>query len=447
MVPAHGRIRLISPEAGARMEAAFGDTPLAPVEEEIEAPAEGEHRLTVVAVDEAGNRSWPRRVRVVVDTEGPQLTLVLSPAPVPGEGSSPPLWLAPGSRAVAAVSDEGSEVQVLELEEASGLRSSALPRAELHLPRQGAVSLRARAVDGVGNETRQILLEGRVDGEGPVGEIAFEGPQVETDASIVVGPKCHLSARFTDSESGLEGWKLRLDGVEADSESWLAGTLTPGRHRLSAEAFDRVGNRTLLPEREIVVDKEGPEIRWRVTSAGAASEGGETFYSRPVSLELSSRDDAAGTERLEWSMDGSDWSPLPAGSASVPIDGESLELRAVDRVGNHRQATASWRVDDSPPRVILQGPFAPDLPPGSVVRVPQGSVIEAWAEDDGAGVADQQVSIRRGQRYPAPRRFELHQRGTYRLEVRAMDRLGNAVRDHWWVRVTRPSKEGRADGR
>ena len=412
---------------------------------ELLAPASGEHLLRAVSIDEAGNRSRIRRVRVVVDGEAPRVKLSVDPPPVlTGTALGGP-WLAPASQASAVAEDEGSGVRSLLLEEAGGAASTAVPRTQIRLPRQGEVRLRARAVDGVGNASREVVFEARVDGEGPIGEILVEGPQAEAEGGTTVGPGSRLLLRFVDDGSGIDTAKHYLDGAEARPEDWNPAALSAGGHRLGAEAADRVGNRTLLPARDILVDKEAPEITWQVTSPGFDAEDGTTFYRPPVTVDLRAEDRVAGLDRLEWSAEGSRWSPVEPGTGSVVVEGTGISLRAVDRVGNRRQVAATWRVDLSPPRLRLRGPFGEAPPPGSTIRLPQGSSLEAWAEDDGSGVADQRVSLRRGHRRKAPHRYDLRTRGTYRLEVLAEDRLGNEVRAYWWVCVTRRGSEEAAD--
>lgn len=437
VVPARGRIRLLAPEPGAVMEAAFEGEAWAPVEEEILAPAlGGPYLLRVAAVDEAGNRSRESTIRVLVDETAPEVELSLDPPPVAaGDGGAP--WVGPGSRAKAEARDDASGVDGFLLEDSTGQRATTAPSTELILPRDGAVEVRAEATDGVGNRSESVVVKVRVDSEGPVGEIHVEGPQIEGAAGLVVGAGARIDAKFTDHGSGLDSWSRRLDGRQVESQEWRAEALAPGTYRVAAEAWDRVGNRTLLTEQEILVDKEGPELVWKVASAGVSGEEGAIFFRPPVTVEVSAHDKAAGVDRLEWSPDGSRWSTLEAASGSVEADGESLSMRAVDRVGNLREIRATWRVDLAPPEPRLRGPFGEAPPPGSVLRLPQGSKLEAWAEDGGSGIAHQTVSLRRGHRLDAPYQYELQTRGTYRLEVSAEDRLGNSVKEHWWVCVTR----------
>lgn len=430
-MPPGGWVKLEASEPGARLEAALGGGLLEVADGGIKAPDSGDHWLTTAARDRAGNLSALRWVRLRVDGQAPEVQLVWLPEPVQGEGGQ--AWLPPGSRVQALAEDDLAGVGETHLASGGTVAGEGKP-SEIQLPPEGEAVVVAWAQDRVGNRSAEIRRRVRVDATPPRGELRLEGPSVLTGEVLVAGPGAKVVASVEDVESGLGNWSRWLDGRETPEAGWQ-GPWPAGSHRAEARASDRVGNSGVIGPLSFESDLEGPQIEWRVVSEGVEAEGGGWFYRPPVAVEISAGDSPAGVATLEWSEGKDAWTRVEGDRTTVETSASQLLLRSHDRVTNHREETASWNLDTEPPSLILRLEGGEEPPPGSVVFVPQGSRLEAHGEDAGVGVASQEARLEPGLWQLAPQKFQLNTRGTYRLELRAEDRLGNRSLEYWWLRV------------
>ncbi len=448
-----GEVRLESPEDGARVEAAFDGGALRSVPGSIAAPGAGDHWLAVASRDRAGNLSPIHWLRVRVDGSPPRVELEPRPPAVAGtpDRAGGKSWLPPGGSVAARGSDDLAGVAQLTLAAAAEAREVEATELTLPLPAAGEVVVRASAVDRVGNRSSAATLTLWVDGEPPAGEIRLAGRHLPGPVGglegAVLAPSCRLEAAFTDEESGLAGWVPWSDGVEVTAEAW-GGPWTAGHHTVAAVAVDRVGNEGRLGPYRLVVDGAGPEITWRVLSAGVEGDEGagtpDRWYLPPVEVAVEAVDAVAGLEELRGSLDGA---AFEAVDGPVVVDGDRLYLEAVDRVGNRSTVEARWRIDRQPPEIRVAAPGARPVAPGGLVSVVRGEALDVRAVDRGAGVASATYVMNRGwpvppPARPLPERLVCRRTGRFELTVKAVDRLGNASHGVWQVTVRRPGEEG-----
>ena len=266
----------------------------------------------------------------------------------------------------------------------------------------------------------------------------------------MLAPSCRIEIDLADAGSGLASWAPRIDGEEAPIEA-LAGPWEAGAHAVEAVAIDKVGNEGSVGPLRFTVDAAGPEISWRVASAGAEGDGGETFYRPPVEVAAQAMDTPAGLARLESSTDGGAYRAV---AGAVTADGDHLFLRATDQVGNVSEARASWSIDVEPPEIRLETGTGDAVAPGSL-QVERGATIRVRAIDRDAGIESATYSLsvesadigRRWwwfppQEEPLPEEIVFSFAGRLTLEVEAVDRLGNRSTARWDVVVRRPGGGG-----
>ncbi len=435
-------LRLEAPDTGASIEAALGGGPLKPVTGTLTAPAAGDHWLAVASRDRSGKLSPIRWIRLEVDGEAPRVDLETEPAPVDRNR----LWMPPDARVSASAADALAGVGRLFL--AMGDEVSEVPEASAGavLPAAGEVTVRAWAVDRVGNRSAETTLDLTIDSTPPAGEVRAACEPAAGAAETVVPPDCRIEVKVHDAESGDPRWTPRIDGGEATAET-LAGPWTAGRHTVEVDAVDAVGNRGRIGPYPFVVDAAGPEIAWRVSSPGVVGEGGETFYRPPVEVTAEAGDAPAGLEQLAAAPGGGAFRPV---EGPLAVDGDRLSLKATDRVGNVTETLATWRIDVDPPEVRLETGDGRSVEPGGTLDVERGDAIRLRVSDPGAGVerAVYRLGVEPGQFWrrwwwnrrpkPVPEPLVLKRIGEVTLSVEAADRLGNRSTTGWQVVVRRP---------
>jgi hypothetical protein len=151
-----------------------------------------------------------------------------------------------------------------------------------------------------------------------------------------------------------------------------------------------------------------------------------------VSVRVQAEDPVAGVAELARSESEGEWEAV---GDRFTTGGETVRIRARDRVGNEATTTASWRLDADPPRIFVDGEeLLPAAAPVTLER-PAGHGFRIAARDDGAGVKDVTLSLDGETWGPAPDVLRFLHPGPHRLGLAAVDHLGNARRVEWEVRI------------
>lgn len=437
IVRSGGEVRLLPPRSDLRVEAALDGGLLQPVDGPLTVPeGAGEHWLATISRDALGNVSPVRWLRIRLDDQPPEVELTVRPEPVVDAAGRP--WVPSGATVTARADDALAGVAGTRLEVGEAVVEEDDGEVELELTGSVEVAVRASAVDRVEQRSDEAHRTLSIDATPPGGEILFDGPQTSTAASLlVIAPATRARAELRDAESGVAGWTALVDGEEVATTAW-DGPWTAGRHRLSARVVDRVGNVGEVEPRELIVDADGPSVTWRLLNQGFADAGGETWYLAPMALELSVEDAVAGVESITASSDGQVFTPW---SPERTVDAEHLIVRAVDRVGNQAEQEITWRLDREAPTVALRTADGRVRDPGSVLTLVLGEELHVASEDRGSGVERATYRLNRWPPRPLPEIIEFLDRGTFTLEIVAVDRVGHEHRETWTVAVVRAGKE------
>ncbi len=454
MVASGDEIRLVAKTVAdtgdvSAIEAAFDGGVLRPVPGTVVAPASGDHWLAVASRDRAGNLSPIRWTLVRVDGEPPELEMRTSPAPVDDEAGRS--WLPPGAEVVVSATDALAGVADVSLEVGGERRDAAGDRLAMPLPNDGEVRARGWGSDRVDNRSEPSVLDLWIDAAPPSVEIRIAGPHLEGAGGglegAVLTPSSRLEADLGDGGSGVAEWAPEIDGGTVSAGAW-AGPWSSGRHTVGGIASDRVGNSARIGPVGFVVDGEGPEISWRVRSPGVANDEGEMYYWTPVEVTAEAQDRPAGLAELRVSLDGASYEIL---EGPLEVDGDRLHLRATDRLGNLTEVEASWGIDHDPPIVEVVPPGGAPVVAGGHLTVIQGDELEIRAIDRGSGIERAVHAYHIGWplpgREPLPERILCSRRGRFFLNVHVVDRLGNELRGEWVIQVRRAPRDGGEEGR
>lgn len=340
--------------------------------------SDGEHRLSVVGTDGAGNARGIQQI-FEVDNTGPVLSFD------PDEGAT---LSGVEAISVAALDPAG----VLEIS-SHGETSATSPLSfalDTNLLPVGSYTLAATARDGaiiddqsgVGNEvTDSVVVE--LENPGPV--ITWTHPA--EDASH--GGTVTLSVDASDG-NGVSQVRFRMDGVDVGTDtsepfsvSLDTAVYADGAHTVEAIAFDGLANESTA-SRSFVVDNTGPTLAFTTPSAGDTLTGNVTVdvtASDAAGVRLvSSEGEESGTSNLNFSLDSTQ---LDNGNYSLSASAwDNAIINDAAGVGN--QGTTAVAVDvfnaiNEPPTVRFTSPADGD---GVYKSIPMAVSAEADAGID-----------------------------------------------------------------
>ncbi|MBK1786272.1 ThuA domain-containing protein [Prauserella cavernicola] len=161
-----------------------------------------------------------------------------------------------------------------------------------------------------------------------------------------------------------------------------------------------------------------------VTEASFDEPGGSGWHQGDVAVTLSATDEGSGVERIEWSLDGGEWTEY---SEPVVITGDgehTLLYRAVDAAGNvESDKAATVSIDATKPTVIVAG-----VADGRVYGDASDLVVSWLAGDETSGLASQTATLN-DEPIASGTTVPLHELplGLHSLTVSATDVAGNTA--------------------
>ncbi len=356
---------------------------------------DGAHSFAVRPVDTAGNRGAAATRNLTVDTAPPSVSIGSGPSGQPPTNDSTPSFgftsNEPGVTFACAV-DSGS------------FAACSSPHTTGALG-DGSHSFHVRATDAAGNQGSVATQTFAIDTVGPAATIdAGPAEPVPTADST---PTFLFSSNDPDA-----GFECALDGggFAACNSPHTTAALSQGHHQIDVRALDPAGNRGPAAERGFTVDSSVPAVTF--------TEGpdGPTRNRRPTFTFTSAPGSSFGC-RLDDTV-----VPCPSGSftpASDLADGDHLfEARATNSAGT----TGSYElrpfsVDTTGPETVIVSL----LPVHTTERTPR---FEFSGSEAGVSF---ECSLDGGGFSPCTSPWTSPQLalGPHRMEVRALDSLGN----------------------
>jgi cytochrome c len=161
-----------------------------------------------------------------------------------------------------------------------------------------------------------------------------------------------------------------------------------------------------------------------VTTATFADAGPSGWHPGTVPVELSATDAGQGVDRVEYKLDGGDWTPY-AGTVTVTGDGEhTLLYRATDKAGNvEAEKAATIKIDGTRPTLLAAG-----VADGRVYGDATDVVLSWHAEDATSGLSTVSGALD-GSAVTSGRAVALYQLplGNHGFAVTATDKAGNTT--------------------
>lgn len=305
---------------------------------------QGLHSVLVTAMDRAGNAvTIPSSFHY--DTNAPSLRIT-SP--------EPNAYLNASSLNVEWTMADAAGISNLQFSIDSGLPVSLSNETTVYplagLAESGHV-VRLLAADPAGNIAVQAVAF-TVDTTAPTLQIV-----TPANGSYSNGRQIQAVWMGSDSGSGIDRYRVSLDGASpitlTDSAGYLFPGTTEGVHRIDVQAYDRAGN-VAQARSTVTVDTTPPVIGITAPRSGATVYG-------TVSVNWTASDAGSGLAQVTLVTD-SGVVPVAVGQTTIALASPSLGVHAVtiqawDRAGNQNVTTLGF---------TYGGAFAPSPTPASV---------------------------------------------------------------------------------
>ncbi|PZE56534.1 Ig-like domain-containing protein [Curtobacterium sp. MCLR17_044] len=383
---------------------------------ELDEPLDdGEHKLELIAQDDAGNTSEETTTTVDVDTKAPTAPVVTSPSDL-ADGKGPITGTAEPGSTVIIRDEDGNEIGRAEANDDGDFS------IELDEPLDdGEHQLELIAEDKAGNSSDETKTTVDVDTKAPTAPVVTSPSDLADGKGPISGTAEPGSTVIIRDEDGNELGRGEAND-DGDFSIELDEPLDDGEHKLELIAQDKAGNESDPTDTTVDVDTETPDAPV-VTSPSDLSDGTGPISgtAEPGSTVIIRDEDGNELGRGEANDDG-DFSI----ELDEPLDDgdHKLELIAEDKAGNESNPTdTTVDVDTEAPTAPVvtspkdladgKGPITGTAEPGStvIIRDEDGTEIgRGEANDDG----DFSIEL-----------DEPLDNGEHKLELIAEDKAGN----------------------
>ncbi len=410
---------------------------------EYAALADGVHKFEVRAIDVAGNADpSPAVVNWTVDTTAPDTQIDDHPAA---------LLATPSAQfAFSGADGSGSGVAAfqcrLDSSQAGDWAPCSSPKSYGGLA-DGGHKLEVRAIDQAGNvDSTAASFEWNVDTTAPQTQVDSGPPALSALAvakfafSGTDGAGSGVASLECRRDSGEpSGWGPCLSPLEYAS-------LGDGGHKFEVRAIDMAGNVDLTPA----------VFNWTIDTTSPDTQIGKhpnaLVASSAAQFEFSGSDGSgSGVASFQCRLDSSEasgWASCSSPQSYVSLgDGShEFEVRAIDQAGNVDAVPASfeWSIDTAAPETQIE------TGPPALSASAKAKFNFSGADGAGSGVASFECRLdstapSAWQACTSPKEYAALADGSHKLEVRAIDQIGNVDLTpavlNWTVDTTAPESQ------
>jgi len=370
---------------------------------------EGDHLLSLVASDLAGNMSPVLGISYTVDI-------------------TPPLIIITGVEEGALYPESATpviEVFDAHLKTVEILLNSVSFTSGTTVTEPGTYTLSVSAEDRAGNSpTRSLTFQIGGDRTPPITTITIGSPSYSVPPVLFVSSSTPFTLSATDDLSGVKETQYSIDGAPWQAYTAPFSLSGDGLHTISYRSIDNAGNVEITQTPSVTVDATSPMTA--ISVGEPQYHDGTTLFVSPLTpISLTAVDAASGVERTEYSIDGSPFSAYTL-LLLLPVEGShTIAYRSRDNLGNVEEAkTLTVTVDQTPP-VTTVSVGQPQYHDGAMLYISSMTPITFTATDTLSGVAQIAYSIDAGGWITYTGAITIPSEGLHAVRYRAIDRLGN----------------------
>jgi hypothetical protein len=395
--------------------------------QDLSITGEGEHTLSLYAVDRVGNKESTLEFQFVVDLQAPTVTHNIN-------GLADENVIAPTSKIYFTALDDRSGMDIIRYGfDGDDSRIYNGSDVDFTYLQDGEHVLEYYAVDKVGNLTDTSRFAFYLDKTAPLTASDILGDRFVVNKRIYFSGRTKMKLTAVDNKTGVKEIRYSIDGGEFtvyDQPFYLPSI--PGEHQIRFYSIDRMANEPSGSETYkhnvslVYVDLTGPDISVRLKGPEFKAAGVQ-YISPETGIELAGRDVESGVQYLSYSIDGEAAEKVYDQPITIPATGEHrIELFAYDNVNNRNLDETTVFVDATPPVIYENFSTASVGEEDGVPLYPPYVTLFLAATDDivGSDRIYYQLNGEPEKLYTRPI-GQLKKNEHYSVMVRAVDMVGN----------------------
>ncbi len=409
----------------------INNEPFVKTESTFSITKEGFNEILVYAVDNVGNASVPRFIKLVLNSTTPKTELLVAPNI---QDLSKEIVISPRSHFILndlSKSEQPSQVfagissTYYSIDNSKPVLYKA-PVSNLKL-KAGSHQLKFYAVDNIGNKEEQQLVNFYIDSLAPSVTAKVVGPYVRKDNRNYLSSNSQIELVASDDKSGLLENVYTLN--KGDNAIYRSA-ITPADNKiyqtLTYYALDFLGNKSKKASYSFLLDDLAPTPALKFRGAHYMESPLRHFVRNTTDIIASCDDELVGTQDTKIKMDGGSWQDAVAPFKITQRGLVIINIECTDKLGNTMtSADFSIYVDEAPPAVE----FLFNEPKDKNEKYPTATKLSLVANDSQAGVDKviYQVNNGKPQQYKAQLSFAKADK--YDVFVTIFDKVGNKKTD------------------
>lgn len=311
---------------------------------------DGEHSLFYFAEDKVANIESKNSYNFYLDKIPPKVE-----AEIVGDQhkSATGFYISKRSKINLTATDNRSEVNVIKYEvdaaPAENYETSFL------LPETaGQHVIHYFAVDGVDNVSSKKSLSLNLDLTTPTSNCNFSGSKAKVQDTLYISNHTQIIFEADDAQAGVSTIQYILDDQNIAAYSGAIQVADHGAHKITYYATDYVNNREEKNHVQFFVDTNPPQIYLHFsiatsikTTASSAQEE-INVYPKNTMLYLGATDESSGVEKIYYQLNNEKKLAYSKVLPFALIGEYSIEIEAIDRVGNKEIKKVTFAIKDIP---------------------------------------------------------------------------------------------------
>jgi len=262
-----------------------------------------------------------------------------------------------------------------------------------------------------------------VDLTAPSTSLSYSSPNYVNDTKVYLSKSTNFTFTASDSISGVANTFYKLDSGlwKQYATKFTLGEITDGAHTLYYYSTDKAGNKEITKSFNITSDNSGPTITFTYPNAGSA------LNSKNFNVSWIGLDSGSGVDHYEIRIDNGTFISRELLTShifsSVAEGNHTVNVKAVDKLGNTKVSSIVFLVDTSAPTISIDSPLVNLLTNLSAITA-------SWhASDTISGIDHYEVKLddRSWLNAGTFTMYPLSQisDGSHKLAVKAVDKAGN----------------------
>lgn len=299
--------------------------------------------------------------------------------------------------------------------------TAATYSSALNMNKEGNQNISYHSTDFVGNEEVPSARQFIVDLTAPTTTISKNGDQ----SADVFSARSSFTLSPSDALSGVDFTSFTFDGSAAKYGTNVAlGSLSDGEHTITWYSTDEVENQESVHTYSFYLDRIAPEAS--IAIQGDLCEGKYDFISERSKINLTSTDNKAGVQNIEYALGNAAFSPFTSAMTLPNSNGlVTVSFRATDKVNNTSSVyKKTYYLDNEAPNTSISYGTPQFFKQGELFITSQ-TPVTLTARDNASGVVLTTYAIDGGNENTYGTAFTVPNEGPRTLTFKSKDCVQN----------------------